>query len=122
MSDEKRVLSDGEVMEILAHLNCMDGAAPPFNGDIYKTIDALARDWLAFHAELAAQAEDIKALRAVRIIADDVVAHRPELDITKCPSCGGPADQGFSREDPPSPYYCSKCDPPPKPEPQKGKP
>ena len=28
----------------------------------------------------------------------------------ECPKCKGPADQGFSREDPPSPYYCIKCE------------
>jgi len=36
----------------------------------------------------------------------------PEMDINICPGCGGPADQGFDRCLPPSPYYCSKCDPP----------
>ena len=36
----------------------------------------------------------------------------PEDNITVCPKCGGPADQGFDRCIPPSPYYCSKCDPP----------
>ncbi len=41
-----------------------------------------------------------------------VTTEPPEDDITKCPKCGGPADQGFDRCVPPSPYYCSKCDPP----------
>ncbi len=31
-------------------------------------------------------------------------------DITKCPNCGGPADNGFSREIPPNPYWCTKCE------------
>lgn len=31
-------------------------------------------------------------------------------DLNTCPSCGGPADNGHSREDPPSVYYCSKCE------------
>lgn len=26
-----------------------------------------------------------------------------------CPSCGGPADNGFDRSEPPVPYYCSIC-------------
>lgn len=30
-------------------------------------------------------------------------------DLSKCPNCGGPADNGHSRELPPSPYYCTKC-------------
>ena len=33
----------------------------------------------------------------------------PEPDVTKCPKCGGYADNGFDRCYPPSPYYCSKC-------------
>ena len=36
-------------------------------------------------------------------------------DITTCPNCGGPADNGFTREIPPSPYYCSKCEFSPRP-------
>ena len=32
-----------------------------------------------------------------------------EQDLYRCPSCGGPADNGFSRKIPPSPYYCTKC-------------
>lgn len=39
----------------------------------------------------------------------------PEPDITTCPNCGGPADNGFSREVPPSPYYCTKCEFSPRP-------
>ena len=37
-------------------------------------------------------------------LAEDV-AH--ELDV--CPNCGGDADNGFSRDVPPAPYYCTKC-------------
>lgn len=33
----------------------------------------------------------------------------PEQDLDKCPGCGGPADNGFDRCIPPSPYYCTKC-------------
>ena len=32
-----------------------------------------------------------------------------EYDITKCPNCGGFADNGHDRCFPPNPYYCSKC-------------
>ena len=32
---------------------------------------------------------------------------KPDLD--KCPKCGGPADLGHSRDHPPNPYFCSKC-------------
>lgn len=31
------------------------------------------------------------------------------MDITKCPSCGGVADNGHDRCYPPNPYYCTKC-------------
>ena len=42
-------------------------------------------------------------------------ADKPDPDITKCPRCGGPADQGYSRDVPPLPYECSKCAPEMKP-------
>ena len=35
----------------------------------------------------------------------------PEPDLTKCPKCGGPADNGHDRELPPNPYFCTKCSP-----------
>lgn len=33
-----------------------------------------------------------------------------EQDINVCPRCGGFADNGFSREIPPSPYVCRSCE------------
>lgn len=30
-------------------------------------------------------------------------------DLSKCPNCGGPADNGNDRCIPPNPYYCTKC-------------
>lgn len=32
-----------------------------------------------------------------------------KINLRKCPKCGGVADNGFDRCDPPSVYYCSKC-------------
>ncbi len=32
-----------------------------------------------------------------------------DTDLSKCPKCGGPADNGHDRCLPPSPYYCTKC-------------
>ena len=32
------------------------------------------------------------------------------FNLSKCPNCGGPADNGNDREVPPNPYYCTKCD------------
>ena len=31
-------------------------------------------------------------------------------DLSKCPECGGPADNGWDRDYPPSPYNCTKCE------------
>jgi len=33
-----------------------------------------------------------------------------EPDLTKCPRCGGPADNGHDRSMPPAPYVCTKCE------------
>jgi hypothetical protein len=33
-----------------------------------------------------------------------------EPDLSKCPRCGGPADNGHDRCVPPNPYNCSKCE------------
>jgi hypothetical protein len=33
-----------------------------------------------------------------------------EQDLSTCPNCGGPADNGFNRYVPPSPYWCTKCE------------
>ena len=30
-------------------------------------------------------------------------------DVTKCPICDGPADNGHDREYPPNPYICTQC-------------
>ena len=30
--------------------------------------------------------------------------------LSRCPRCGGPADNGHDREDPPNPYICSRCE------------
>lgn len=41
-----------------------------------------------------------------------------EPDLSKCPNCGGPADNGHDRCIPPNPYWCVKCEThPPKREP-----
>ena len=29
--------------------------------------------------------------------------------LSNCPKCGGPADNGHDREDPPNPYICTRC-------------
>jgi hypothetical protein len=52
-------------------------------------------------------ADDI--LRAANYI-DPLCDEPEEEDINVCPNCGGPTDNGFSREIPPSPYLCTKCE------------
>jgi len=32
-----------------------------------------------------------------------------EVDLSKCPNCGGEADNGYDRSYPPSAYWCTKC-------------
>ncbi len=34
----------------------------------------------------------------------------PDPDLSKCPNCGGEADNGHDRCVPPNPYYCTKCE------------
>lgn len=38
-----------------------------------------------------------------------VPAAQAEPDVSRCPRCNGPADNGFDRSIPPSPYLCTKC-------------
>lgn len=39
----------------------------------------------------------------------DVYTELKNPDLSKCPRCGGPADNGHDRCVPPSPYLCTKC-------------
>lgn len=39
----------------------------------------------------------------------DQAQEQAEPDISLCPQCNGPADNGFDRSFPPSPYLCTKC-------------
>jgi len=32
------------------------------------------------------------------------------VDLSRCPKCGGPADNGHDRCLPPNPYFCTKCE------------
>ena len=36
-------------------------------------------------------------------------AAKAEPDLSRCPKCGGPADNGHDRCIPPNPYHCTKC-------------
>jgi hypothetical protein len=35
--------------------------------------------------------------------------HATNSDLSTCPGCGGPADNGHDRCVPPTAYYCTKC-------------
>lgn len=35
--------------------------------------------------------------------------HTANTDLSICPGCGGPADNGHDRCVPPTAYYCTKC-------------
>ena len=64
---------------------------------LYATTDK--SQFLAFEA--------ITALRAA--LAEPVQEPVQEPDLSRCPQCGGPADNGHDRSIPPSPYFCTKC-------------
>ena len=57
----------------------------------------------------SSKAEVLAAVRALRERADCNLISDEPVDLSTCPGCGGPADNGFSRDVPPSPYYCTKC-------------
>ena len=46
---------------------------------------------------------------SVRKACQEALAETQEADLSKCPKCGGEADNGHDRCIPPSPYYCTKC-------------
>ncbi|NBW13722.1 MAG: hypothetical protein EBR82_37555 [Caulobacteraceae bacterium] len=48
-------------------------------------------------------------LRGLEDSAAGRVRERVEYSLSRCPNCGGVADNGHDRCDPPSPYYCTKC-------------
>ena len=49
---------------------------------------------------------DEKTLRNLKAALAEPVQ---EPDLSRCPKCNGPADNGHDREVPPNPYYCTKC-------------
>lgn len=46
----------------------------------------------------------------IKLDAEEYYYIVEEPDITKCPQCGGEADNGNDREVPPNPYLCTKCE------------
>lgn len=74
----------------------------------HKTVELLNR----YHAALI----QIEAMgsRARRRgdpckVAREALNPLHDPDLTKCPTCGGPADNGHDRCLPPNPYCCTRC-------------
>ena len=44
------------------------------------------------------------------VVLRAALAEADEPDLSKCPNCGGPADNGHDRCVPPNPYWCVKCE------------
>ena len=47
--------------------------------------------------------------REGRIEEEDALAQQAEPDLSRCPKCNGPADNGHDRSIPPNPYLCTRC-------------
>lgn len=67
-----------------------------------QALEALEVSTRFVYADMRPQCED--AIAALR----ERLAETAD-DLTRCPNCGGPADNGHDREVPPNPYWCSKC-------------
>jgi hypothetical protein len=67
-----------------------------------QALEALEVSTRFVYADLRPQCEDAIAALRERLA-------ETANDLTRCPNCGGPADNGHDREVPPNPYWCSKC-------------
>ena len=65
--------------------------------------------WDGYFHEINGQKETAQAAWQARGELDKAFAETQEADLSKCPKCGGEADNGHDRCIPPSPYYCTKC-------------
>jgi DNA-directed RNA polymerase subunit RPC12/RpoP len=71
--------------------------------DLEEVRDALTADI----AKIQTRIDQIReALRAPT--PREIELPQPDY-LSRCPTCGGPADNGYDRELPPDPYICSKC-------------
>lgn len=69
-----------------------------------------AAGWLEFESGMG----DATTIRrhvgkVARIMAREIRTLAPAPDLSTCPECGGPADNGHDREVPPNPYLCTRC-------------
>ena len=93
-------VSEGAAPEGLRPL--YDRPKPDDTALLRQALEALEVSTRFVYADLRPQCEcSITALRERLAETAD--------DLTRCPNCGGPADNGHDREVPPNPYWCSKC-------------
>lgn len=55
------------------------------------------------------QVFDMYGCEATEALRAALVEPVQEPDLSRCPQCGGPADNGHDRSIPPTPYWCTKC-------------
>ena len=46
---------------------------------------------------------------AVTALRAALAQEKAEPNPSRCPQCGGPADNGHDRQLPPNPYWCTRC-------------
>ena len=84
------------------HYECAVGQIERDEALLRQALEALEVSTRFVYADLRPQCEC--AITALR----ERLAETAN-DLTRCPNCGGPADNGHDREVPPNPYWCSKC-------------
>jgi len=62
------------------------------------------------HPDFGKPEELIKRIeKEIPKLNDVSETYEEDFDLSRCPRCGGDADQGHDRCYPPNPYVCSKC-------------
>lgn len=75
-----------------------------------KTVDDAITKMAMQHDQITGNNAGIAFDRIRRALSAPAREATPtEQDISKCPVCGGVADNGMDRCLPPNPYYCTKC-------------
>jgi hypothetical protein len=54
-------------------------------------------------------AEDADCITALEAALAQQAEPVQEPDLSRCPQCNGPADNGHDRSIPPNPYFCTRC-------------
>lgn len=74
-------------------------------GWLYTEDEDTVEKWHRYHAETYADWIEPLFTKATDKVGADTAAY----DLSTCPRCGGPADNGHDRCVPPSPYLCTRC-------------